>query len=221
MKAEGRLIVFEGPDGAGKTTLAQRFASHAQTAGHSVRAFSFPGKEPGTLGHHVYQLHHDPQVFGIRELTPASRQALHIAAHLDAIERSIGPALAQGSSVVLDRCWWSTWVYGTEARVNPATLNAMISCEQAHWGEILPSVVVLVTRKDSLRPQESGSMWNRRSALYTSIAERERDKYPVRLVSNDGTEEHAFSDVLTAVGDATNVPQSGVRVGSQQDGRPQ
>ena len=213
MNLAGRFIVFEGPDGTGKTTLARLYADEARAAGERVTAVSFPGNEVGTLGHHVYQLHHDLQRFGIREVTSASLQALHIAAHLDAIERSILPALERGDTLVLDRYWWSTWVYGTEAGVNAATLDAMIASECAHWGAVLPDVMVLVTRQDSLRPQDSGPAWRRRSALYESLAEREAASYPVRVVSNDGTEERAFENVMKAVSNAMRTPQSRIKVG--------
>lgn len=205
MTMGGYLIVFEGPDGAGKTTLARLYAQHLQASGEQVATLSFPGQEEGTLGHLVYDLHHDPVKWGVREMSDASLQALHVAAHLDAIDRSIRPRIAGGETVLLDRFWWSTWVYGTDAGVQATTLDAMIACEQIHWGDIIPTLVLVITRHESLRPQDSGDAWRRRAALYSLLAGRETRSYPVRTIPNDGTEAQALAEIITAVADVVPV----------------
>ena len=92
-----------------------------RTKGRSVRLF--------------YNLHHAPETLNIKQMAPASLQLLHIAAHLDAIESTIIPALRSGTSVVLDRFWWSTKVYGLAAGANKRLLNAMIDVELAAFGD--------------------------------------------------------------------------------------
>src|SRR5687767_6166927 len=114
----GKLIVFEGPDGVGKTVISAAVTEHLKALGEPTKLLTFPGREPGTLGRLIYDVHHDPAHFGVAALTPASKQALHIAAHLDAIERAIIPTLRAGRHVLLDRFWWSTWVYGTVGGMN-------------------------------------------------------------------------------------------------------
>ena len=84
MATPGKLIVFEGPDGVGKSTLAKEVAAVLSGRGTPCDLLAFPGREPGTLGWHVYQLHHDPGLFGIANIPPASLQLLHVAAHLAA-----------------------------------------------------------------------------------------------------------------------------------------
>src|SRR5207249_4525469 len=112
MRPIGKLIVFEGPDGSGKTTLSRLFADRARELGVPCDWFAFPGREGGTLGKHVYEIHHNLQTVGVKAINPASLQLLHIAAHIDALEGRILPALKQGRHIVLDRFWWSTLVYG-------------------------------------------------------------------------------------------------------------
>ena len=111
----GQLIVFEGPDGTGKTTLIEGFAQMRRRLGDKVIVAEFPGRAPGTLGHHVYRVHHNPRQFNIEHLDPASLQVLHVAAHIDAITNVIRPSVESGALVLLDRYWWSTWVYGIDS----------------------------------------------------------------------------------------------------------
>ena len=76
---------------------------------------------------------------------------LHIAAHLDAIEEQILPALRDGTWVVLDRFWWSTWVYGAAFGVPERSLEAMVALEKLHWGQVEPYVLFLVERRNGTR----------------------------------------------------------------------
>lgn len=200
--ASGSLIVFEGPDGAGKTTVVSGYAKRLLSRGHFVTTLSFPGREPNSLGDLVYRIHHSPRDFGIAGMTAESLQALHVAAHLDAIDRYIRPRMAQGQTVILDRYWWSTWVYGIDAGAARPTIDALVECERQHWGLLTPSVVVLITRRDSLRPEDAGPAWDRRLALYHDIAERERTRYPVRIVENETAEDETITRVEAALDDA-------------------
>lgn len=197
-KDRGRLIVFEGPDGVGKTTLIEGFAQFRRDQGDRVIVTEFPGRTPGTLGHHVYQLHHQPERFSIDRLEPASLQIMHVAAHIDAINRVIRPGVESGALVLLDRYWWSTWVYGMDSGADPELLSAMIRCEEFYWGDVAPSLLILVTRHDSLRAQDRGEGWHRRAALYADLARRESKRRPVLPISNDGS----LADGIRSVADA-------------------
>ena len=81
MRPFGKLYVFEGPDGVGKSALSRRFAQQLVALGTDCEYLAFPGNDEGTLGKHIYDLHHDAQRYGIRALRPASLQVLHVAAH--------------------------------------------------------------------------------------------------------------------------------------------
>jgi thymidylate kinase len=48
----GRLVVLEGVDGAGKTTLVARLVRTLQSEGVDAVSYSLPGQEPNTLGEH-------------------------------------------------------------------------------------------------------------------------------------------------------------------------
>lgn len=192
-----RLIIFEGVDAAGKSTVCAEYLAVLKTRGLPARLFSFPGKMPRTLGHLVYTLHHNPPSVGVDKLTPASLQALHIAAHLDAIESAIVPSLEAGETIVMDRYWWSTWVYGIVGGIRADILEALIEAERRAWGPWQPGLLFHVTRLTPLR-EEPTDQWRNLQTHYDALANRESGKYPVQILSNDGTLGVTVSKAITA-----------------------
>jgi thymidylate kinase len=140
-------MAFEGPDGVGKTTVSFEVARALRERGHDCVLFAFPGSEQGTLGRHIYELHHDPQRFSIARLTPLALQTLHVAAHVEAIETCIRPAFERGATILLDRYWWSTWVYGSVSGVNRTRLRALLAFEHRVWKDLEPVRVLLLRRR--------------------------------------------------------------------------
>ncbi|WP_228281921.1 dTMP kinase [Rubrobacter marinus] len=193
----GRLVVFEGPDGVGKTTLAQALVDKLIRRGVRCEYFSFPGREPGTLGRLVYEVHHDPGKFGIDRMNPTSLQVLHIAAHLDAIEGHILPALRAGRSVVLDRFWWSTFVYGIVGGVDRDSLDAMIALELESWTTgAKPIVAFLVTRQSPLRREGPDERWRELRAAYENLGREQASHHPVETIYNESSLDEALGFVL-------------------------
>jgi dTMP kinase len=83
----GKLIVFEGPDGVGKTTLSTLVAKYLSSLGVPNRVAAFPGNDPGTLGHLVRGVHHHPQRFATSSIGSTPLQLLHVAAHIESLYR--------------------------------------------------------------------------------------------------------------------------------------
>jgi len=133
----GKLFVFEGPDGVGKTTIAKSIVDTFSTS-NPCQYFSFPGNVSGTIGDLVYRLHHDIDNFGITEIDSTSLQTLHVAAHIDNIKRRILPSLANGISIILDRFWWSTLVYGEITGCDIDVLKLIIEGEKLSWNGVNP-----------------------------------------------------------------------------------
>jgi thymidylate kinase len=201
------LIVFEGPDSVGKSTISSQFADRLRKQQRAaVQHWSFPGREAGTLGHLVCRLHHVPSELGVNAITSASKQALHIAAHLDAIESRILPALAAGEVVVLDRFWWSTLVYGTVSGADASTLRAMIAVEECAWHSVRPTMAFLVDRAAPfvLRGDERLEEWHRLRASYSALAEREARVHPVFRIQNDENVAVAVDRAVGAVSQFTS-----------------
>ncbi len=101
----GRLITFEGSDGAGKSTQLPRLAAWLEGQGVSLLATREPGGAEGAER--------------IRELLladgadwdPLTEAMLHHAARREHVEKRMRPALAAGRWVLSDRFYDSTVAY--------------------------------------------------------------------------------------------------------------
>jgi thymidylate kinase len=200
----GKLYVFEGSDGAGKTTLSKLFAEHLSRIGHDCEWHSFPGRQPGSLGAHVYELHHKPQIAGLESISPTSLQLLHVAAHIDAIQRWFLPALQSGKTIVLDRFWWSTLVYGLAAGAEERSLLQMIKLEHSHWGGIIPTRAFLI-RRHAARVEQNE---NRRKLdkYYRKLIEREVRHHPISIIENNGSLDESIEYIFRVTKPETRVP---------------
>jgi len=209
----GTLIVLEGPDGVGKTTIGKLVAEELRQRGEDVLELSFPGKEPGSVGELVYEVHHDGGPVRAAEITRLSMQALHIAAHLDAIERRISPAVRDGATVVLDRYWWSAWVYGITAGCDRRTLRALINAERTAWRDLRPALVVLLQRPAPLDRDVNIKDWGSLVFEYERLAAREEKTSHVLRMDNTGEPGLVAEGILNAL------PCRARRGPSEDDGR--
>lgn len=197
----GKLFVFEGPDGVGKSTLAQTLTKHLNATGISCDCLSFPGQLPRSLGRHIYEVHHDPKRFGLGLIDPASLQVLHVAAHIDLIERHIRPALKLSRWIVLDRFWWSTWVYGFTKGVSDDSLKAMMDLELVHWGSIRPDAVILVLRKSPIQQEGTTEDFSMIDEAYRVFVTKQANEQRIHVVHNEGTIQEALNQICVALAD--------------------
>ncbi len=209
MIKKGRLIIFEGPDGVGKTTLSDLTAEQLRISGEEVIQFSFPGNDQGTVGHLVYHLHHDKKFY--KNASKAAIQALHIAAHIDAIENRIIPAYTQGKTVVMDRYWWSTYVYGVADAVDKDLLDSLIQAERIAWDDIVPDIVFLVDRNEPLR-KEPKKRWSKWRKTYFELQSNENKIYPATIQRNVGTIEDSITSIMNKIDALQLVNRDNVRV---------
>ena len=205
--AIGKLIVFEGTDGVGKTTLAQQLSARLNDSGVSCEYLAFPGKDLGSLGRLVYDIHHDRSEHIVNDINPTSLQVLHIAAHIDVIEKRILPALKAGRWIVLDRFWWSTWVYGMALGIAERSLKAMLRLEQLHWKRIKPSIVFLVERIPT-SPNQGEDSWQAIGEGYLHLANREKIHSQVQTIQNKSSVEDALNVAWAAIGSLLPRPAS-------------
>lgn len=107
------FIVVEGPEGAGKSTLAKWLSGQLSAAGHRVVAVREPGGTP------VAEAARELALRSHAELTPAAELFLMLAARADLVDRVIRPALAAGDLVLADRYGLSTMAYQVAGRGLP------------------------------------------------------------------------------------------------------
>jgi thymidylate kinase len=200
VKESGKLIVFEGPDGVGKSSVIKKCSAYLKGIGVPIEVISFPGSEPGTLGADVYRLHHLYYPYNdLPRIDPASLQLLHVAAHIDAISRKILPTLRNGIHVILDRYWWSTWVYGAASGIQTTLLDSIVNLEMQNWADILPATVILLQAERPWRNNESAERFQELHDLYMRLAKREEGKYAIRIINNSQGKEQTLSETLEAL----------------------
>lgn len=210
LNANGRLIVFEGADEVGKTSLSKKLADKLRMFDEDVVEFAFPGNAPGTLGAHIYELHHRPSKHLVPQLSPDSLQVLHLAAHLDAIERQIIPALMANKTVILDRFWWSTHAYGLASGVKPAMMQKIIELEKLKWGGFTPTIVFYIKRSHPLVPLSDMKYWHQVVSEYDKLLIQEKERTPTFSVNNDHDIEGALKNIWAQIG---TVKESSIQQG--------
>ncbi|HLP85556.1 MAG TPA: dTMP kinase, partial [Phycisphaerales bacterium] len=104
-KLAGTFLVFEGPDGSGKTTQMRRFKQLLDDAGLETLEVREPG---GTdIGEQIRQV----LLHTKAEMTLRCEMLLYMASRAQLVEQKIKPALAAGQVVVADRYLASTLAY--------------------------------------------------------------------------------------------------------------
>ena len=100
---KGRFIVFEGPDGSGKSTACNNCYEYLKSKGVDVIKI----REPGTTsaGEKIRDIVVNEQ------LDPISEILLFAASRRELIVNTINKALEEGTTVLCDRYVYSTFVY--------------------------------------------------------------------------------------------------------------
>ncbi len=104
-RGPGLLVVIEGIDGAGKTTLAGGVAARLRERGLSVLLSQEP--TDGPHGRQLRQSAAEPD----GRLSPEEELELFVADRRDHVREVIAPALRAGKIVLLDRYYYSTVAY--------------------------------------------------------------------------------------------------------------
>ena len=133
----GALIVFEGGDGAGKSTQTAALSRTLRDAGHTVTCTREPGGTP--LAESVRALVLDP---ASAPVAPATEALLFASARADHVARLIRPALARGEVVLCDRFVDSSAAYQGAGR----GLGAVAVRELNEWAlqGLVPDLTVLL-----------------------------------------------------------------------------
>lgn len=133
----GRLVVFEGVEGAGKTTQLERLALRLGRHGVTVRMLREPG---GTaVGDEIRALLLRPGTL----IPPRSEALLFMASRAALMDQQVLPALERDEVVLLDRFFLSTYAYQVAGRGLPE--REVREANAFATGGRIPDVTVLLT----------------------------------------------------------------------------
>ena len=209
----GKFITFEGLDGCGKSTQAEKLAAVLREQGFQVLVTREPG---GTAtGEKIRHLLLDTSTAG---LSLFAELALMFASRAQHIEEVIQPALAQGQVVLCDRFTDSTEAYqggGRKLGSEPVLALHRILC-----GDLKPELTILMDsdvtasverarRRNRRRDptgrgenenrfeQESRAFFGRVRNTYLAIAAREPGR--VVLVDARGSADETHAQIVKVV----------------------
>ncbi len=182
MADRGRLIAFEGVEGAGKSTQIELVAEHLRKRGYTV----IETREPGgtSLGSEIRQMVMRPTR---TTPSPMTELLLYLADRAQHLAEVIVPALNRGDVVVCDRFSASTVVYQGYARrlgvEQVRQLDAIV--RNGVW----PSITFILdcpvdlglqrARGDDRFHREEVAFHERVRAGFLSLAEADPDDYCV------------------------------------------
>jgi dTMP kinase len=206
-EGRGYFVVFEGGEGAGKTTQIEAFVKWLEAQGRGVVATREPG---GTeIGTRIRKLLLDPENRAMDERAEALLYAADRAQHVSEV---IKPSLDEGKIVVSDRFIDSSLAYQGLAR--GLGLEEIYRLSEFATCGLLPDIVfyMRVDPEEGMRrvgasrdpdriEQEGDGFHERVGAAYLEIAERYPRRFIVLDASRAQSEVHA--DVIKAFEERT------------------
>ena len=162
----GVFVVFEGVEGAGKSTQIRRIARRLDAAGVPYVLAREPG---GTeVGERARAIVLDPDL----EMGPEAELFLYLAARAEFVRRIVEPALSRGELVLADRYELSTLAYQGGAR--GLGIERVRELNRVATGGLAPDLtVLLLIDPDSGRRRQSGTadrLERERSEFHRAVA---------------------------------------------------
>ncbi|MFM9091686.1 MAG: dTMP kinase, partial [Verrucomicrobiota bacterium] len=191
-KPAGRLVSFEGSEGAGKSTQIARLAAQFQQAGREVLTTREPG---GTeIGEQIRNLlvHNSKG----DEMCAETELLLFTAARAQLVREVIAPALLRGAIVLSDRFLDSSTVYQGIGRNLAADPVAQIN--RFAVGDVMPDLTLVLDVPESVSlarlKQRASDLPDRMERENVDFYRKVREGYlvlargmPERFVVLDGT----------------------------------
>lgn len=132
-------LVFEGPDGCGKSAQAREMVTWLRGRGMAAEHLREPGST--ALGEELRRLLLAPATGDLRAVTEA---LLFSAARAEMVRHEVVPALRRGAVVVAERCYFSTLVYQGLALDDGVDAASLRSLTRLVHGDTLPDLVVVL-----------------------------------------------------------------------------
>jgi len=171
------FIVFEGPEGSGKTTQIHLLRDALRARGYSVVCTREPGGTP--IGEQIRTLLHDPQN---TEMLPITEALLYSASRAQHVAQVIRPALERGQIVVSDRYAASTMAYqgyghGLELQMLQQITELVTEGLTPDLTIYLDLEVTIGLKRKLKDSQQGQGEWNRMDQLDIAFHRRVREGY--------------------------------------------
>lgn len=190
------IYVFEGIDNVGKTTIIQKLKEKiSETMEYECIIVAFPGNDQRTLGSLVYDIHHNQKKYFDESLNETSLQLLHVASHIDLLQRKLRKLSYEKCIVLLDRYWWSTYVYGLAGGMEENIIQAIIEPELLHWKDINVKKIFLLEREN--RERDYDEVKDRKIVeVYRELSARESKSI---LIDNNGSIDETVTKIYNII----------------------
>jgi dTMP kinase len=188
------FITFEGSEGCGKSTQAQRLGARLESLGVPVLVTREPGGTP--IGETIKDLlQFAPQGSA---MTPETELLLFEASRSQLVREAIQPALERGVCVISDRFFDSTTVYQGVARKLDARLVQELN--RFAVGDCIPDLTLVLdldvsTARERMmrrvRPVNADRMEQEPIEFYQAVRDAYRqlaEKEPGRVILIDGSQ---------------------------------
>jgi dTMP kinase len=166
----GFFLVLEGPEAAGKSTLARGLVERMRASGIEPLLVHEPGGTPVAEALRNELLNVD------REFTPGMELLYMVTARADLVARVIRPSLATGTTVISDRFDLSTRAYQGAGRGVP--LEHLNWVNEAATGGLVPDLTLVL----DLSPDEARER-QRRAGKGLDRIEREPPEFHARIAA--------------------------------------
>lgn len=207
--ARGRLIVFEGAEGAGKSTQLRRLST--QLVARHVPHATF--QEPGgtALGREIRRMLLDPA----QVIVPRAEALLFMASRAQLVEHEIAPRLEKGELVLLDRFALSTYAYQVAGRGLPE--GEVREANALATGGLVPDLTLVLTvpaddRRERARRRGASDRMERAGHDFHERVERAFARFlspawqaehpecgPIIGVDGAGSEDEVFERIVGAL----------------------
>lgn len=169
----GRFLVFEGPDGSGKSTQFRRLSDACKEQGIAVCEVREPGGTPvgERIRKHILLARADEGL----EMSVRCEMLLYMASRAELVEKQIIPALGRGELVLADRYVASTLAYqGAAGGVGAADIAAVARVATRN---LQPDLVLLFDIDEAAAARRLSPLLDRMEAKGAAFHRKVRQGY--------------------------------------------
>ena len=175
----GRFVVFEGPDGSGKSTQFRRLARLSTAKGLTLCEVRDPGGTP--VGERIREVLLDRSLAG---MGVTCETLLYMASRAELVEQRIMPAMSRGEFVLADRFVPSTMAYQGAAGGVPASQIAAVARMATHG--LMPDIVVVFDLDETAAAKRLIPLLDRMEAKGAAFHRKVRQGYLQQAADDPG-----------------------------------